>query len=84
MQKNQNLWESKTDIQLVFQCDGTDVDSNIDEIKAIGRDSWNREALKILGFQRYNNTINIQSLCTIKRTPDGIAQRAGTWPRLWL
>jgi len=38
MQKNQNLWES--DIQLVFQCDGTDVDNNIDEIKAIiGRDS---------------------------------------------
>jgi len=40
MQKIRIYEKVKTDIQLVFQCDGIDVDNNIDEIKAIiGRDS---------------------------------------------
>lgn len=58
----------KTNIQLVFQCDGTDVDNNIDEIKAIiGRDSLKQRIIKdSAGVSKIqNNTINIQSLAQL-------------------
>jgi len=54
-QMQNRIYEVKTDIQLVFQCDGIDVDNNIDEIKAIiGRDSLKQRSIKdSAGVQRY-------------------------------
>jgi len=64
MQKIRIYEKVKTDIQLVFQCDGTDVDNNIDEIKAIiGRDSLKQRSIKDCWVSKIqSNTINIQSL----------------------
>jgi len=44
----------KHGLQLVFQWDGKDVDTNINEIKVIGTDSLKEKSIKdYLGFEKH-------------------------------